>query len=320
MHTPDPDIVDVRRLSKTYQSGLFRQGFRALSEVSLEVGRGEIFGLLGPNGAGKTTLVKVLLGIVRATGGSATMLGFPAGDRRGRRRVGYLPEQLRVARHHTARTALQFYGQLHDLTTAQIRRKSQQLIDLVGLKGRDVESVRRFSKGMLQRLGLAQAMLNDPELLFLDEPTDGLDPVGRSQVRLLLQQMRDQGRTIFLNSHLLQEVELICDRIAVLDGGRVKYTGTIRDLTPADQSQVTFVCRADPAAITAATAALLPEIQLQPHEHDWQFTVGVSEQSLIDGLVDALRAGGISIVTLRETRPTLEDAFLHLVGQGQETA
>ena len=214
----------------------------------------------------------------------------------------------------------EFYGQLHNMTAEQIRRRSHQLIELVGLDGRDVESVRRFSKGMLQRLGLAQAMLNDPELLFLDEPTDGLDPVGRSQVRTILQQLSDQGRTIFLNSHLLQEVELVCDRITVLDHGQVKYTGTIRDLTPTDKLQVTFVCRADPQAITVAAADLLPDVKLQPHEHDWQFTVGVSTQTRIDELVDALRAGGISIVSLRESRPTLEDAFLHLVGKDKGTS
>ncbi len=214
-----------------------------MQDVSLDVGRGEIFGLLGPNGAGKTTLIKVLLGLVRGSSGAATLLGFPAGDRRGRRTVGYLPEQLRIARHHTARTALQFYGQLHGLDATTIRKRSSKLIDLVGLQGRDVESVKRFSKGMLQRLGLAQAMLHEPELLFLDEPTDGLDPIGRSQVRSVLQQLRDQGRTVFVNSHLLQEVELICDRVSVLDRGRVRYVGTIRDLTPNEQLKVTFVCR-----------------------------------------------------------------------------
>lgn len=315
MNSPDSPVVAVQHLSKIYQSGLFRRGFRALLDVSFEVRRGEIFGLLGPNGAGKTTLVKVLLGIVRGSTGAATMLGYPAGDRRGRRKVGYLPEQLRVARHHTARTALQFYGQLHHMTREQIRTRGGQLLELVGLQGRDVESVSRFSKGMLQRLGLAQAMLNDPDLLFLDEPTDGLDPVGRSQVRTVLQRLRDEGRTIFLNSHLLQEVELICDRIAVLDRGEVKYTGTIRDLTPAENLRVTFVCRGERSAIRAAVDVVVPETGIQSHERDWRFTVGVSEQSRIDALVDALRNARISIVSMHETRPTLEDAFLRLVGQ-----
>ena len=159
---PDQPIISINALRKRYRAGLFGRGVEAVRGVSLEVGRGEIFGLLGPNGAGKTTLIKILLGIVHHSSGSARLLGYRAGDRRSRRRVGYLPEQLRIAAHHSARSALQFYGQLSGLSKKQVRQRGNRLIELVGLKNRDNESVKRFSKGMLQRLGLAQRCCTSP--------------------------------------------------------------------------------------------------------------------------------------------------------------
>ncbi|MCY2962759.1 MAG: ABC transporter ATP-binding protein, partial [Planctomycetota bacterium] len=181
-----PAIV-VENLEKTYRDGLiFRKSIQALRGVSLEVARGTIFGLLGPNGAGKTTLIKVLIGIVRKSKGSAQLLGFPAGDRRGRRRVGYLPETHRIPRHLNAYNALEYYGSLSGMSPRQVRSKRDALLETVGLKGWGSTSVTKFSKGMQQRLGLAQAMLHDPDLLILDEPTDGVDPVGRSEMREVL--------------------------------------------------------------------------------------------------------------------------------------
>lgn len=229
--TAEPPVIAVHRVTKRYRSGLVRgRRITALSEVSLQARRGEIFGLLGPNGAGKTTLIKILLGVIHADGGWASLAGQPAGTLAARRHVGYLPESLRIDRHHTARSALAFYGRMSGLDRATIRHRSSQLISLVGLAGRDRESVRRFSKGMSQRLGLAQALLHDPDLLILDEPTDGLDPVGRSEVRRLLLELKSRGKSIFLNSHILQEVELVCDRVAVMASGQVRGVGTIDEL------------------------------------------------------------------------------------------
>ena len=168
---------------------------------------------------------KLLLGIVRKTRGEAHLLGRPAGDRRGRRAIGYLPENLRIPRHHTAFTALGLYGQLSGLSTAEIRKRRGPLLKLVDLKDRASDSVKKYSKGMVQRLGLAIALLHDPQLLFMDEPTDGLDPTGRAKVRQVLQRLKGEGKTIFLNSHLLQEVEMVCDRVAILDRGVLRGIG-----------------------------------------------------------------------------------------------
>ena len=179
--------VDVTSLRKTYRDGLFgRRRVEALAGVTLDVGRGEIFGLLGPNGAGKTTLIKVLLGMVRATGGAASLLGRSAGSRAARREVGYLPENHRIPRHHTGNSALAVLRQSERAVGAEVRRRSEPLLATVGLSAWGQTSIKKYSKGMLQRLGLALAMLHDPELLILDEPTDGVDPVGRSEMRTLL--------------------------------------------------------------------------------------------------------------------------------------
>ena len=305
-------IIAVKDLRKRYRVGLFGRGVEALRGTTLEVGRGEIFGLLGPNGAGKTTLVKILLGIVFRTSGNAKLLGFQAGDRRGRRRVGYLPEDLRIAPHHSARSALSFYGRLSGMSQSEITKRAGQLIDLVGLKNRDAESVKRFSKGMLQRLGLAQALLHDPEVIFLDEPTDGLDPVGRNQVRTILQQLRDEGRTIFLNSHLLQEVELVCDRVAIMDQGTLRFVGSIDELTPTEETQLTVDCLGSIDKITSA----LSDHQILATKSNGDrhsFVIAAPDQATIDRIVDQLRSVEISIAALHERRFTLEDAFLRLV-------
>ncbi|MCA9174271.1 MAG: ABC transporter ATP-binding protein, partial [Planctomycetales bacterium] len=207
-------MIEIQDLEKRYRGSWFRAGYHALRGVTLDVRPGEIFALLGPNGAGKTTLIKVLLGIVRKSSGEARLLGSPAGHQASRRKVGYLPEHLRLPRHHTAETALALLGKLSGMSNADIHARRDDVLQRVGLsKWADVP-LRKYSKGMLQRLGLGQALLHEPELLILDEPTDGLDPVGRRSVRTVLESLRSEGKTIFINSHLLQEVELFCDRIA----------------------------------------------------------------------------------------------------------
>ena len=220
---PHDPLIDVRDLRKTYRDGLFaRRRVEALRGVTFQVGGGEIFGLLGPNGAGKTTLIKVLLGIVRKSGGNASLLGRTPGDRKGRRHVGYLPENHRIPAHHSGNTALEYYGSLSGLSLGEIKRRRPALLDLVGLGDWGHTSVKKYSKGMLQRLGLAQALLHEPKLLILDEPTDGVDPVGRAEMRDLWRRLKDEGKTIFINSHLLQEIELVCDRVAILVHGLVE--------------------------------------------------------------------------------------------------
>lgn len=323
-----PPIIAVDGLTKTYRSGLIGgQPIAALRRVSLHAERGEIFGLLGPNGAGKTTLIKILLGVISGSGGTASVLGFPAGSIAARRKIGYLPESLRIDRHHTARSALRFYGRMSGLDSETIRRRSEELLRMVGLEGRDRESVRRFSKGMYQRLGLAQALLHDPDLLILDEPTDGLDPVGRNEVRRLLLTLKSRGKTIFLNSHILQEVELVCDRVAVMAEGQVRGIGTIEELTcQLGDRQVRF----DLAGAVDAEhvrrclndslvpAPVPPQVDPLPGGI-LRATVACQEQPPIDRMVDRFRAEGISILAMTSPRRSLEDVFLTLVGPMEDS-
>jgi ABC-2 type transport system ATP-binding protein len=285
----------------------------ALKGVSFRVEPGTIFGLLGPNGAGKTTLIKVLLGIVRRTSGTASLLGQPAGDRRGRRRVGYLPENHRIPRHHTANSALEYYGSLSGMSGGEIRRRQPELLELVGLSDWGRTSVKKFSKGMLQRLGLAQALMHDPELLILDEPTDGVDPVGRSEMRATLQRLKADGKTIFINSHLLQEIELVCDRVAILVKGEVRREGLVEEITRRQQTEIELTVVGNEAAIREALgqrhiAALKPLSETRFH-----ILLQIPDQAAVDRSIDGLRARGISIEEFARKRDTLEEAFLGIV-------
>lgn len=333
----DP-VVDVRGLSKTYRSGLFRRtSVRALGGVSLHARAGEVFGLLGPNGAGKTTMIKILLGVIRATGGEASLFGLPLGSAAARRRVGYLPESLRIDRHHTARTALRYYGRLSGLDSSTIGRRGDELLSLVGLEGRDREPVRRFSKGMLQRLGLAQALMHDPDLLVLDEPTDGLDPVGRSEVRRVIERLRDAGKTIFLNSHILHEVEMVCSHLAIMARGKILASGPIESLRGGQRGEAVDVelrltYAEEPTqtqerwshCFQAHRATLSDSDADGENHHDVKelsdsregvsLTLQVRDQSDLDALVDRIRSEGLSLMHLQRQRMSLEDTFMRLVG------
>ncbi len=311
-------VIEVHDLRKTYREGWFRRRtFEALKGISLEVRPGEIFGLLGPNGAGKTTFIKILLGIIRRSGGEAMLLGHSAGSSAGRRRVGYLPENLRIPRHLNARTALEYYGGLSNMSPAQVRTRREELLTSVGLADRAKDSVRKYSKGMLQRLGLAQALLHDPDLLILDEPTYGLDPRGRAHVRSLLAEIKSQGKTIFLNSHILQEVELVCDRVAILDLGVLRYVGPVQEVTAhvsgkaGPQLQLTLKLAGPEGALERALAGI--EIVAWRRGEPHEVVARLENQDGVDALIDRCRAGGISILEMSRARVSLEDAFLRIL-------
>ncbi len=306
-------VVDVRSLQKTYRDGLLgRRRIEALKGVTLEVGPGEIFGLLGPNGAGKTTLIKVLLGLVRATGGNASLLGRPAGSRIGRRQVGYLPENHRMPRHHTGNSALQFFGSLSGLSQSEIKRRRGPLLSAVGLADWGNTPIRKYSKGMLQRLGLAQAMLHDPQLLILDEPTDGVDPVGRSEMRAILQGLRAAGKTIFINSHLLQELELICDRVAILDRGKVLHQGRIAEITARTIADVQIMLVGQESAVRGAIENH-SFAEMRANGQQIELLLKTGEQTVVDSTIDRLRERQVSIVSISRRRQTLEEAFLEIL-------
>ena len=312
------NVISVRNVKKRFKTGVFGGHVMALKGVSLDVAKGSIFGLLGPNGAGKTTLVKILMGIIRRSEGEAKLLGFNAGDMRSRKRVGYLPEQLKLPPHQTARTALEYYGRLSGMSHADIKARRDGILELVGLLGRDKESVKRFSKGMQQRLGLAQALLHNPEVLFLDEPTDGLDPVGRSQVRDIMRRLQEEGRTVFVNSHLLQEVELVCDQVAILDKGQLRYVGVLSDLTPSDGTTLTFGLAGSSENIDAAIAEIGSG---ELHTDDGvgpRLTIHVADQAASDRIIDLLRKHNVGVTHLSQQRKSLEDAFLELISSDAE--
>ena len=231
---PEPvPVVQTVELQKTYRTGFWlNQKVESLKPCTLTVFQGETFGLLGPNGAGKTTLLKTLLGIVRPTKGRAFLLGKPIGDQQAKQQIGYLPENAYFYDFLTGWEFLQFTAGLFQIPTSIQRKRIPELLDLVGLSQAAAKKtqMRRYSKGMLQRVGMAQALMNDPELVFLDEPMSGLDPLGRVQMREIILSLKAQGKTIFFNSHILSEVEQICDRIAILNQGQLLCTGSLNEL------------------------------------------------------------------------------------------
>jgi ABC-2 type transport system ATP-binding protein len=281
----------------------------ALKGVSLGVERGEIFGLLGQNGAGKTTLIKILLGILNASDGSAHLLDQPVGKVATRRRVGYLPEDHRFPDYHTGASLLEYYGTLLEMPRARRRQRIPEVLEIVGIKGRMNYKIRTYSKGMKQRLGIAQAIMHEPEVIFLDEPTDGVDPVGRREIRQLMQELKKRGTTMFLNSHLLGEVELICDRVAILDRGEVIRLGSIAELT---RQKGTFV-------VGLADGQVFPVEEAAQHGFGSVRKVGLRwEVDLLDGqsidpMLALLQSHGLHLRHLVEKRQTLEDLFVQTV-------
>ncbi|HEV3081871.1 MAG TPA: ABC transporter ATP-binding protein, partial [Gemmataceae bacterium] len=289
-------VIEIQNLVKQYGK------VEALKGVSLGVAPGEIFGLLGQNGAGKTTLVKILLGITGGTSGSATLLDQPAGTAAVRRRVGYLPEDHRFPDYHSGYSLLEFYGTLLGVPRRELRRRIPEMLVLVGLQGRQHYKIRTYSKGMKQRVGIAQALLHDPEVIFLDEPTDGVDPVGRKEIRRILQELKDQGKTIFINSHMLGEVELVCDRVGILQAGRMIREGDIATLTA--QKGLFVIGLAEGQQFPRDEAAARG-FAVQANGAFWE--VELADGKSIDPLVDLLRGRGLSIRHLMEKRQTLED-------------
>jgi ABC-2 type transport system ATP-binding protein len=230
MSTPSDIVVETRNLTKIYRDFWGRQKVRALKALDLTVRRGEVFGLLGPNGSGKTTTIKLLLGLLFPTSGDVIMLGKPATDVGKNAKIGYLPEESYLYRFLNAEETLDFYGRLFSMSGAVRRQRVAQLISMVGLESARKRQLREYSKGMARRIGLAQALINDPELILLDEPTSGLDPIGTRNMKDLILDLKKQGKTIIMSSHLLADVQDVCDRIGILHQGELKELGRVEDL------------------------------------------------------------------------------------------
>lgn len=312
-------------LKKTYRQGwLGQKRFDALRGVSFEVPVGSIFGLLGPNGAGKTTFVKTLLGVIRKTGGSASIFGLPPGSWEAKKRIGYLPERLSIPSYLTGHQALTFYGGLSNLSASEIRKKREGLLKQVGLDGWGDSQVSKYSKGMVQRLGLAQALCCEPDLLVLDEPTDGLDPEARAGVRQILKDLSEKGVTIFLNSHLLQEVEMVCQKVAIMAEGTLRYCGDVDQvdafLRKGETEKTNLVKFSLRLSDQQASKLQMPKsFQLREQSsHDKQEGVMNFMEEFDDPKgsnlrIDQLRSKGIEIVAVVPQRATLEEGFLKLV-------
>lgn len=296
--------------SAIHASGLIKRygGQLALAGLSLSVERGEVFGFLGPNGAGKTTCVKLLLGLIRPTAGAALVLGRPAGDIHGRRRIGYLPELFRYQPWLRAGEVLAFHCELMRRPRSGWSAEIASALATVGLAGRSEDRVGGLSKGMQQRLGLAVALAGHPELVFLDEPTSALDPVGRHDVRGIIRELRDRGTTVFLNSHLLSEVEQVCDRVAIIDHGRTVAIGKLEDLL----SGHTVRIRLNGLSRDRLTAAAGMKVERLRIEAGCLTVHGVEEEQIPD-LVSRLVAAGARIYAVESRRASLEDRFLELL-------
>ena len=281
----------------------------AVRGLTLQVAAGEVFGFLGPNGAGKTTSIKMLLGLAAPTSGSARLLGAPLGNRAVRSRLGFLPEHFRFHDWLTADEFLLLHGQLYGMESGRLTRRRNELLELVGLTPFRRKTLRTFSKGMLQRIGLAQALLNEPALVFLDEPTSGLDPVGRRLVRDIIRELRSRGTTVFLNSHLLSEVEITCDRVAFIKHGEVVRTSDLKTLL---EGETRVTLRA--GGLTPEILAGLGQLGHDLRADDSHVTLTVPGEAALPGIARYLVAHNVDVFELTPQRLALEDLFIQIVG------
>ena len=302
--------LQTEELTKQYSLGVFKKNnILALDKVSLEVQEGEIFSLLGPNGAGKTTFIKLMLSIAHATSGTAKIFGKPFTARAVRELCGYLPENHRYPQFLNGNDTLFFLGRLNGIPESALHSRALSLMENVGLQQWARVKTKKYSKGMLQRLGLAQALINNPKLLFLDEPTDGVDPVGRKEIRELLIGLKSQGTTIFLNSHLLSEVELISDRVAILNKGKVVRTGTVADITSQKLAYSIQLSGHLPLELEERFKSSLPSASYtNNHLH-----ITLNDKADLNIVIDALRTAGIGIEGMTQQKTSLEDYFIKLV-------
>jgi ABC-2 type transport system ATP-binding protein len=305
--SPDAPLIEVSELRKRYRS------VEALAGLSMTVGRAEVFGFLGPNGAGKTTTVKLLLGLARPSSGSGTVLGAPLGDLRARRRIGYLPELFRYQPWLKAREVLALHGELAGLPRSTRGPAADAILELVGLADRAGDLVGKFSKGMQQRLGLGVALMGDPDLVILDEPTSALDPIGRVDVRGIIRHARDRGAGVFLNSHLLSEVEQVCDRVAIVDHGLVVASGTLDDVLGQSETQV---------RVTGIAVSDLPAFEAfgQPTLVGDRLSIRPMAEDRVPELVSRLVSMGARIHEVRSGRSSLEQRFVELVSRDRSMA
>lgn len=307
-------IVETQDLTKIYVTGRRRGNLVALDSVSLGVDQGEVFGLLGPNGAGKTTLVKALLSITSITSGEALVNGLPPSNPNSREKVGFLPENPRFPEHLTGSGLIRLSGRMCGMADHLIAERSQPLLELVGMEKWANTKVRKYSKGMIQRIGLAQALIGDPDIIFLDEPTDGIDPIGKVEIRKVLQGLRDRGKTIFLNSHLLSEVEAVADRVAILSKGKLIRYGSVADLTICENQ---YEIEAD---IGNERIEIPEEMGKRLMITAQKLVISLKKPEDINHVIDELRLRRVNIWSVKPVKRTLEQSFFEAVSGDSEVS
>lgn len=304
----DRTIIEINNISKSFRRGFSGNDIKALCDVSLEILSGDIFGLLGPNGAGKTTLMKILLGALSPSSGNASIEGFEVSDSRAREKIGFLPENHRFPEYQTGLQMLQFYGGLSGMSLSEIKSKSTEVLKLVDMEQWGNTKIKKYSKGMMQRLGLAQALLNDPEIIFLDEPTDGVDPIGRREIRDILKSLKSRGKTIFLNSHLLAEVESVCNKVAILNNGELIKVGPVEGLT---STKPTFEVTCE--ELSEENIKSIKERFLTATITGNKINISFDSEENINRLIDFLRQNNICIQSVVPLKVSLEDSFMNLI-------
>src|SRR3954462_12704575 len=305
--------IRTRALSKDYLVGFWRpRPYRALDSLSIDVAPGDVFGFLGPNGAGKTTTLKLLMQLVFPTSGDAEILGRPVGDVAVRRRIGYLPENPYFYDHLTAEELLDYYGQLFGMNSAERRQRIPPTLDRGGIGAERRLALRKFSKGMLQRVGIAQSLLNDPEVLFLDEPMSGLDPLGRRDIRELILRLRERGTTIFFSSHILSDAETLCSRAAIVAGGRLATVGKLRDMS-GFEARGWEVVMADVAPALRGTLAS-KDVKATAVA-DGRYAFDLPKDASVEAFISEMHGGGARLVSVAPVHPTLEEIFVQQVNK-----
>jgi ABC-2 type transport system ATP-binding protein len=306
--------IEILGLEKTYSVGFWRnRPKRALHPLQLTVEEGEVFGFLGPNGAGKTTTLKLLMGLVFPTGGSARILGREWTDPSVKAQIGFLPEQPYFYDYLTAHELLEYYGQLSGVAAKDRRKRVEQVLQQVGL--RDVQGVqlRKFSKGMLQRVGIGQAILHDPKLVFFDEPMSGLDPIGRREVRDLMAQLKHEGKTVFFSTHILSDAEALCDRVAIVHKGELRGVGAIEDLTSTVQGKVEVLWQG--SQVPASMKALGAECHVSGDR-----VRAILNENQQDAAIDILRRERLRLIAITPVRTSLEAYFVEKLRRAETTA
>ncbi|MFQ5992787.1 MAG: ABC transporter ATP-binding protein [Nitrospiraceae bacterium] len=302
------DAILIEGLTKTFRSGWpGRPAVTVLDGLSLSVCKGEIYGFLGPNGSGKTTTLKILLGLMRASSGRTELLEQPVGNIQVRRRVGFLPESPYFYDYLTAEEFLSFYGHLAGLHRAELDRRVTHLLEVVGLTEARTRQLRKFSKGMLQRVGLAQALIHDPELVILDEPMSGLDPLGRKQVRDLILNLRDQGKTVFFSTHIIPDVEMICDRVGIVVKGKLLASGRVEELVTRGHTQsVEIVCEGVRANELSAISSVATRV-LQRGSHS---LIALPGPDRVEEVLAVIKAHRGTLISVTPQKGSLEELFL----------